>query len=126
MSIENTNRRQFIQKSTVFAGFAIWTGMSGRASGFQKPIQRPTIGAIGTGSRWSQKATGLSGGYGSGKSFPRYGDIVAVCDADSLRVQRAKDLVKGWTGHAPEAFADYRDIASGGTVSGSTKIGNIR
>jgi predicted dehydrogenase len=27
-----------------------------------------------------------------------------------LRVQRAKDLVKGWTGHAPEAFADYRDI----------------
>ncbi|MCH7726731.1 MAG: Gfo/Idh/MocA family oxidoreductase [Planctomycetes bacterium] len=110
MATQNTTRRQFIKQSSAFAGFAIWTGMSGRANGFIKPNQRPTIGAIGTGSRWSQRATGINGGYGSAQNFPRYGDIVAVCDADSQRVERAKDLVKGWTGRAPEAFADYRKI----------------
>ncbi len=84
--------------------------MSNRASGFVKPNERPTIGAIGTGSRWAQRATGIDGGYGSAKNFPKYGDIVAVCDVDTERVQRAKDLVKKWTRRAPEAFADYRKI----------------
>ncbi len=110
MSNKKSTRRQFIQKSSAFAGIAFWAGMSGRAKGFRDPNQRPTIGAIGTGSRWSQKATGLNGGYGSAQNFPRYGDYVAVCDVDTQRVERARDIVKGWTGRAPEAYADYRQI----------------
>ncbi|MEO2011105.1 MAG: Gfo/Idh/MocA family oxidoreductase [Pirellulaceae bacterium] len=110
MTDQRANRRQFIQKSSALAGIAIWTGMSGRASGFSRPNQRPTIGAIGTGSRWSQRATGINSGYGSAQQFPKFGDIVAVCDLDSQRVERAKELVKKWSGSAPEAFADYRNI----------------
>jgi predicted dehydrogenase len=115
-SLKNTNRRQFIQKSSALAGIAIWTGMSDRASGFRFPNQRPTIGAIGTGSRWSQRATGLNGGYGSAQQFPRFGDIIAVCDLDSERVERAKALVKKWSGNAPDAFYDYRKIIENSKV----------
>ena len=79
------SRRRFIRNSSAWAGFAIWTGWAGRASGFESPNQRPRIGAVGTGSRWDQRATGIKGPHGSAKDFPKYGDIVAICDVDADR-----------------------------------------
>ncbi len=79
------NRREFVKKTSVSAGVAISAGMVGRAFGFESSNDRPRIAAIGTGSRWSQRATGLDGPHGSAKEFPKYGDLIAVCDADSDR-----------------------------------------
>ena len=39
-----------------------------------------------------------------------FGDYVAVCDADTLRRDRASDLVKEWTGMTPARSTDYREI----------------
>ena len=104
------NRRQAIQSSLACATAAALTGRSERAAGFQSANERPRIAAIGTGSRWYQRATGLQGRYGSAPEMRRLGDYVAVCDADSFRVELASGIVKEWTGEAPKAVADYRAI----------------
>jgi len=106
----NLNRRDFVRRTSVSAGVAISTGLVGRAFGFQNANDRPRIAAVGTGSRWDHRATGLTGTYGSGKEFPKYGDLVAVCDADADRRERAATLVKDWQGNAVDAVADYRAI----------------
>jgi predicted dehydrogenase len=103
-------RRGFFQSSSAWAGAAVFSRLVGRAAGFESANERPRIAAVGTGSRWDHRATGLEGTYGSGKEFPRYGDIVAVCDVDADRRERASGLVKNWSGHAPESFTDYRQI----------------
>ena len=103
----NVKRRQFI-KASVAAG--IVTTRSRRAFGFQNANDRPRIGVVGCGSRWDQQATLANGKYGVGKEFPKFGDIVAVCDVDQTRVQRGRDLVKDWLGAAPDTTRDYRDI----------------
>jgi predicted dehydrogenase len=104
------SRRDFIKQTSVSASVAICGGLIRRASGFESPNSRPRIAAVGTGSRWDHRATGLTGTYGSGKEFPKYGDLIAVCDADSARRERAAALVKDWSGHAADAVADYRTI----------------
>ncbi len=71
---------------------------------------RPRVGAIGTGSRWFQKATGIDGPWGSAPDFKKYGDYVALCDADSRRLELATGIVKEWTGIEPGSHADYRKI----------------
>ena len=73
-------------------------------------MRSPKIGAVGTGSRWCQKATGIKGPFGSAPDVRHFGDYVAVCDADGDRRDRAKELVKEWTGTAPDSVADYRAI----------------
>lgn len=110
-SDSNVTRRSFLQSSTAWAGAAVFTQMIGRAAGFTSANERPRIGAVGTGSRWSQRATGINSGYGSAQNFPKYGDYVAVCDADSDRRERAQALVKKWSsGREPDSYADYRKI----------------
>jgi len=110
MTHSNISRRRFLKDSSAWAGIAMWTGRNGLAFGFESPNQRPRIAVVGTGSRWDHRATGLKGTYGSGKEFPKYGDILAVCDVDSERRERAGVLVKTWGGHAPDRAADYRQI----------------
>ena len=104
------SRRNFIARTSVSAALVATTGTVCRAQAFSNANDRPRIAAVGTGSRWSQRATGLNGNYGSAKEFPRYGDIVAVCDADADRRKRAAALVKDWSGTAAEVVADYRAI----------------
>jgi len=104
------DRRRFLQNASAWAGLAVWTGWSRRAVGFQSPNQRPRIAVVGCGSRWDHRATGLTSTYGSGKEFPKYGDIVAVCDVDAQRCERGAALVKQWSGNAPTAVGDYRAI----------------
>lgn len=108
MPSSELNRRSFLASSV--AGVGIVTGVSQRALGFRNANDRPRIGVVGCGSRWDQRATIANGPHGLGKQFPKYGDIVAVCDVDSDRVGRARGLVKGWLGSEPEGVTDYRRV----------------
>ncbi len=87
-----------------------------RGYAFTSANDRPRIAAIGTGSRWCQRATGLDRPYGSAPDFTKYGDYIAVCDADSSRRQMAGDLVKQWHGHEASQQADYRAILDNADV----------
>lgn len=80
------------------------------ANGFRTRNERPRVGAIGTGSRWSVKATGIDGPWGSAPDFVKYGDYVALCDADETRLQKAAGLVKDWSNKSPSIHTDYRAI----------------
>ena len=104
------SRRTALRSTLGFAGAAVLLNRVGRAAAFQSENERPTIGVVGTGSRWCQKATGIDRPYGSAPNFTKYGDYIAVCDADSSRREMAAGLVKQWHGHAPAIHADYRAI----------------
>jgi predicted dehydrogenase len=110
MPRETLSRRSLLKSSLAWAGAAVWASRSERASGFVSGNQRPRIGAVGTGSRWCQKATGVDGPYGSAPSMRAYGDYLVVCDVDQTRRELAGKLVKEWTGSAPDIVADYRAI----------------
>ena len=98
-------------KSSLTIGAAsVLLHRTARASGFVSANDRPRVGAIGTGSRWFQKATGIDGPWGSAPDFKKYGDYVALCDADSRRLELATAIVKEWTGNQPSSHADYRAI----------------
>jgi len=97
-------------RSTLALGTTLFLGRQSRAVGFQSSNGRPRVGAIGTGSRWCQKATGIDGSYGAAPSFREFGDYVAVCDADAERRERAAQLAQEWTGHSAAVHEDYRAI----------------
>lgn len=104
-----TNRRTIL-KASALAGCGIVTGIENRAFGFRSANDRPRVAVVGTGSRWDQRATIANGPYGLGKEFPKFSDIVAVCDVDANRVDRAKKLVKTWGKTEPDGYGDYKAI----------------
>lgn len=110
MSCNHLTRRRLLQSSIAWAGAAVTANLSRRAFGFAAANDRPRIGAVGTGSRWFQKATGINGPHGSAPSMRHFGDYVALCDADSDRIGMASDIVKDWTGTKPDTNADYKSI----------------
>lgn len=110
MAAAKLDRRELMKSTLAWSGAAILSSRAGRAFGFATANERFRIAAIGTGSRWSQKATGLDRPHGSAPSFLPFGDYVAVCDADQNRRELAAELVKGWCGTAPTIAADYRQI----------------
>ena len=103
-------RRDALQSTLAWAGAVVWTGHTARSFGFKSANERPRVAAVGTGSRWSQKATGIDGPHGSAPDFRKYGDYIAVCDPDASRVERAKDIVNAWTGTVPDGVEDYRAV----------------
>ena len=103
------SRRRLLKNSAALSA-ALVLPKWGRTAGFKSANARPKIAAIGTGSRWYQKATGRDGTYGSAPSMQKFGDYVAVCDADSDRVERAGKIVAGWTGADPMTTSDYRRV----------------
>ncbi len=109
MTQPRINRREVLKSSLAWAG-AISLGTSARALGFVAANDRPRVGAIGTGSRWCQKAAGLKGPHGTAPDFRKLGDYVAICDVDANRRGLATELVKDWCGHSPDASVDYRAI----------------
>ncbi len=110
MTGSTVNRRQVFRTWLAWAGASVLARRSARALGFRSGNDRPKVAAIGTGSRWCQKATGINGPHGAAPSFRPFGDYAAVCDADSARLGRAASLVKEWTGHEPLQAADYRKV----------------
>ena len=110
MNISKQNRREFLSASAAGIGSSLVCGQVKTAYGFQSPNERPRIGVIGCGVRWDKRVYVPDGRYGVGKEFPKYGDIVAVADVDSIRRARAKEIVKGWLGKLPTASEDYRRV----------------
>ncbi len=108
--MSNLNRRSLLKSSLAWAGASVLVNRNGRADGFMAANNRPRVAAIGTGSRWFIKATGVDLPYGSAPEFQRFGDYVAVCDADENRMQRASEFVKDWCGNTPDRKADYREL----------------
>ena len=104
------NRRQVLQSSLAWAGAAVIATSTQRANGFTNANDRPRIAAVGTGSRWFIQATGLDLPYGSAPEMRQFGDYVAVCDADTQRMQMAADIVDKWSASPPDRVADYRGI----------------
>ena len=82
MPASKFNRREILQGSLAWAGAIVLGSQTSRGSGYRNTNDRPRMAAIGTGSRWSQKATGLEGPWGSAKGMAEFADYVAVCDAD--------------------------------------------
>ena len=104
------SRRHALHSTLAWTGAAALHSSTGSAMGFTSPNERPTIAAIGTGSRWYQRATGRDSDYGSAPRMRQLADYVAVCDADSYRRDLATGIVREWTGKAPANVADYRAI----------------
>jgi predicted dehydrogenase len=99
---QNQDRRSFLKKSAAAAAAASVTPympLTTKAFANQDKNDRPVIGCIGVGSMGSGDARGHSG----------FGDIVAVCDADSRRTEKAKDDKRIGKGKA-DAVEDYRKI----------------
>ena len=112
MTEQHISRRHALQSSLAWTGAAVFATSvtTDRAFGFISANDRPRVAAVGTGSRWCQKATGRDGNYGSAPDFRKYGDYVAVCDADAMRRELAAGLVKEWTGAEVKQELDYRAI----------------
>lgn len=103
-------RRTALQISSGAVGSVLCLGPIPRAIGFQSPNSRPRIAVIGCGIRWDKRVFVADGRYGVGKEFPKFGDIVAVCDVDKNRLELAREIVKGWHGKSPLGAGDYRKI----------------
>ena len=95
-------RRTFLQKSAAVgaAGSAIpYFSWNEKCFANDAKSDRPQIGCIGVGSM----------GTGDAKAHAKFGDIIAVCDVDSRRSEKAKedkDIGKG----KAEAYGDYRKV----------------
>ncbi len=93
------SRRKAIQASLGLAATTLCPGTIPRALGFKSANARPRIGVVGCGVRWDKRVHEADGRYGVGKEFPKFGDIVAVCDVDAKRLDRATGIVKEcWDG----------------------------
>jgi predicted dehydrogenase len=104
------SRRRALKASLGIAAAALGAGTVPRACGFESPNARPRIGVVGCGVRWDKRVFVADGRYGVGKEFPKFGDVVAVCDVDAQRLERAQGIVKDWLGKAPTGTGDYRKI----------------
>ena len=104
------SRRSALKATLGTVASSLCPGTVSRAIGFQSANARPRIGVVGCGVRWDKRVYETDGRYGVGKEFPKYGDIVSVCDVDTIRLDRAKAIVKEWMGKTPRASTDYRKI----------------
>ena len=103
-------RRNMLGTTIGLATSCFGKGTVARANNFAAPSSRPRLGVIGCGVHWDKRVFVPDGRYGVGRQFPKFADLVAVCDVDSQRLERAIDIVKDWQGKAPYPTADYRRI----------------
>jgi predicted dehydrogenase len=111
-NFSQVSRRNAIKGSLGIAAASLCPGNIDRALGFESANARPRIGVVGCGVRWDKRVYEADGRYGVGKEFPKFGDIVAVCDVDAKRLDRANGIVKEWLGKSPAVTNDYRNIIS--------------
>jgi len=107
---DRINRRNVLKFSAGVTAASLGSGTIASALNFESPNARPRIGVIGCGVRWDKGVFVPGGRYGVGKEFPKFGDIIRVCDVDSDRLEKAKGIVKNWLGNSPVGTGDYRDI----------------
>lgn len=104
------NRRDFAAVAATVIGGGLGLARAHVADGFISANERPTIGVVGCGLRWDKRVMVPNANYGLGKQFPKFGDIVAVCDVDRIRVARAGDIVRQWSSGSAYQCSDYRKI----------------
>ncbi|MDA1017834.1 MAG: Gfo/Idh/MocA family oxidoreductase [Planctomycetota bacterium] len=99
MTNQNT-RRDFLKQSAVLAGATVAPfAWSSPAFALTSANDRPRIGCIGVGSM----------GSGDAHAHAGFGDILAVCDAESGRADKAK--ADGGIGKGKaDAYTDYRKV----------------
>ena len=107
---DRLNRRRAIERGLAIAGAAYLASPQDQAKGFESPNDRPRMGAIGTGSRWYIRATGVNRDYGSAPQMRKFADYVSVCDVDSRRRETAGTIVKDWSGKECKTELDYRAV----------------
>ncbi|MEK6237937.1 MAG: Gfo/Idh/MocA family oxidoreductase [Planctomycetales bacterium] len=97
----NSTRRDFLKQTAAAAavGTAVPYFSNSKAFANQDKNDRPVIGCVGVGSM----------GSGDARAHAGFGDIVAVCDVDSGRAEKAKNDGRIGKGKA-EAFEDYRRV----------------
>ena len=96
------DRRDFVKSSAASAvalGLTPYFPWTNRPFANRSPNDRPRIGCIGVGSM----------GTGDAREHARFGDILAVCDVDSRRVDAAKVDEKIGKGKA-DGYQDYRKV----------------
>jgi predicted dehydrogenase len=93
----NTSRRRFLQHASAIAvpAWFLDRQASNLFADERSPNARPRLALIGCGTM----------GTSDGKLAQRFADIVAVCDVDASRVEKAKLHFKGADG-----FADFRQV----------------
>lgn len=102
MITPRNSRRSFLKKTTVLAAAGTATpyfAWSEKAFANSAANDRPRVGCIGVGSM----------GSGDAEGHRRFGDILAVCDVDSERAEKAKADEKIGQGKA-DAYTDYRKV----------------
>ena len=104
------NRRDFLQTASMAALASSTLPMFGSpslslaAQAAKSPNERLNWAVVGSGDRWGVNSKERLGAVG-GQSMP-FGDYVAVCDVDSDRANRAKEL----TGGKADVYEDYRQV----------------
>ena len=108
--MKNTNRRDFLKRSTVAAaaaGFTPYLFSSAQPAHAQAASDRLQIGCIGVGDM----------GRGDASDFSNLGDVVAVCDVDSeygiANAQNNGNIGKKVNGQkvgTPDGYKDYREV----------------
>jgi len=101
MITRTQNRRDFLRTATAAAAGATATAYwftAGKATAAEPASKndRPNIGCIGVGGR----------GTGDSRSAARFGDIVAVCDADLSHAEAARQRFGG----KADVYQDYRKL----------------
>ena len=109
-------RRALLAATAAGFGVIVARGTVARAAAFRAATARPRLAVIGCGARWDKRVMDPAGNYGVGKEFPKFADIVTVCDVDAERLGRAREIVKGWQGVAPAATGDYRQVIDDAAV----------
>ncbi len=93
-------RRSFVKSASAAAfgcAASYWvTDAEAPAASFEAKNDRPLVAAVGVGGR----------GLADTRAAARFGDIVAVCDADLERAERAQATFDG----KPAVFQDYRKM----------------
>jgi predicted dehydrogenase len=95
-------RRDFLKTSAAAAAagaFVPYFAWTQKSFANQEANDRPLIGCIGVGSM----------GTGDAHNHNQFGDIVAVCDVDSSRVEKAKQDPQIGKGKA-DGYEDYRQV----------------
>ncbi|MDA1051152.1 MAG: Gfo/Idh/MocA family oxidoreductase [Planctomycetota bacterium] len=108
MANQKQNRRRFLQTSgAAAAAVTVPYFFSTRAIADDQQAEsandRPTLGCIGTGSRWGSV----------GPSAMNYANCVAVCDVDANHAANAANVVQKHqqqSGKAPDIYEDYRKV----------------
>ena len=98
--VNTVSRREFLKSSVVTAAaFAVPTIVPSSVFGANAPSNRITIGSIGLGSQGTGNMKGFKGKSGS--------QVVAVCDVDAVRREKARQIAEL---DENSSYNDFRDL----------------